>query len=92
MSTAHVPVAAGDLSPCPRCGATHLRLYTIPEVAELFGVSVGWVYGEIREGRIAVTDLYNGKDRSVGGNRPKAKWRISTPEVVRVINERTAGL
>jgi excisionase family DNA binding protein len=81
---ARIPGSVGDLQPCPTCGGTSLRLYTIGQAAQLWGVSVDWVYDRIKAGEIRVTDLGNGDGDS------NKKWRISTPEMVRIINERTA--
>lgn len=65
-----------------------LRLYTIAEVARMWNVSEDWVYGEIRAGRMLVTDLANNADpRST-----RRKWRISGMELRRVIANRTPTL
>jgi hypothetical protein len=57
------------------------RLYSVAAVAELFEVSVDWVYARIKSGEMAVVEL--------GDTR--AKQRISTPEVQRYIDSRTFG-
>ncbi len=68
-----------DPQPCSVCGASSLRLYTIPEGAELFRTSRDWFYDRIHQGLIRPTQL----------GTTRAKMRISTPEMARIITSLT---
>jgi excisionase family DNA binding protein len=58
-----------------------VRLYTVADAAEHLGMSRGWLYGQIRAGRIRFVEL--------GDTR--AKQRIRADDLQAFIDDRTHG-
>ncbi|HJQ00121.1 MAG TPA: helix-turn-helix domain-containing protein [Jatrophihabitans sp.] len=59
-----------------------IRLYSVPQLATLWGCSRRFVYLEIQAGRIPTVDISNGESRS--------KMRVRAADALAWIERRTA--
>lgn len=58
-----------------------VRAYSVPRLAELWDVSAGWIYKQIRAGDLPVVEF---------GDR-RAKTRVAHPDAVSFLRSRRAG-